>query len=1007
MKDLRDMWEIGGLIEDQNKDKVADRVNIWCDLNGEIYPEGFIDFCARLGFETASLSFDFLQKNNRYSNQLSFVKDDEDTSVEWNRNHLLVHYQNEEEVSTLLRFLAGSWHRNFITGDTPVPKIKLNENKIIIELQDGGIQVAPVEPVNTAVSEKTYGVGSLTEIWNELGFMHDGKASPTNSHNIIFLTGDSLEHHSWIEIYYGASRIGMESTALRFPITGIELSNALKFHFQPDESKNASIQLDGNVIQFTGESKSLTNAISYFFREKHWAFGGHFGCWERQFKKSDNQDESLFQVTWEDEGERQELYNKIAEWNSSMKDKKDLDLNIFISESSVIRKGIKKDIVNTFPQARVSVRSAFKPGYFWLTEEVLPNLLEIRKQIGSVTINCLKEEREDGLELPIRWIQELYPVDEVMAQELQIDSSFIDFKLCETLDLDATYEVIVKDLHGHPLYKDHIVIPVSKVPYVEEGKYSYPVTASLSVYEGGSQTFQHFFLTDRERFYTFYTEDILSKLWEKADRSSENSGFLRPLFDRIEINVEMSEEELKLPVKEERISSLEALHEDLYFNTLDYFLIKGEQTVGKGYTAPGGIYPFIRVKEGVKPKAEITAYKWLDTTREPILTEQLLFTNEQRTPAEVKYRVGKERGLIKEEVSGHVHMEEIPEDLPRPMKANFHTWIADYSYRHKPIYVYEIFANTKESYYSAIKLTANKPTVLIETGHHANEVSSMPAVAELMDEITEQYSSILKNVNLVIIPRANPDGTELHNRMIADNPEWKHHAARYNAVGLEYSDVRYKDTIFGEGNVVPKIMNRWAPDVVIDNHGVPSHEWTQPFAGYHIPPRFHMSYWIPNSMIYGIARMLNEKRYPGHAVVLDRITHGIQQKVKQSSNIQDMNHYWRERYKKYGNQFMPKLFPIELMEELIFYKWTTETDASSTSAISRFPEWVSADLISEAADETVYGNALEICKEGQKRFNLGAIEWINNDLQEVHRNYDAEGIRVERSRPLKAAVDSN
>ncbi|GAA0346627.1 hypothetical protein GCM10008931_42360 [Oceanobacillus oncorhynchi subsp. oncorhynchi] len=1005
MRDLREMWEIGGLVEDQNKDKVADRVNIWFDLNGEIHPEGLIDFCARLGFETTSLSFDFLLQNNRYSNKLSFVKNDIETSVEWDLNHFLVRYQNEEEVSALLRFLAGSWHRSFVSGVVPIQKIKLNENEIFIEAKDGNMTVIPVEALQKTTSEKSYQIDSLIEVWNELGFMHSDQASPANNHNVNFLTEDSLEHHSWIEIYYGASRIGMESTALIFPITARNEPNALKFHFEPGDAKDARIQLDGNIIQFTGAGKSLTNAISYFFREKHWSSDGHFGCWERQFKKLDNKEESLFHITWNDEGEIQELYDKLGEWGEYVKDKKDLNINVFISEPNAIRNDMKRNIENSFPQAKVSIRSAFKPGYFWLIEEVLPSLLKLRKHIGSISINCLKEERADGLELPIRWIQELYPVDEVMAQELQIDSSFIDFKLCEVMDLDATYEVIVNDIQGNQLYQNQIAIPVSKVPYVEEGKHSYPTTAYFSIYEGSKQIVQHFIQTDRERFYTFYTEHILSELWGKSDHSSEEAGFLRPLFDRIEINVEMSEEELKLPVGEERISSLEALHEDLYFNTLDYFLIKGEQTVGKGYTAAGGVYPFIKVKEGIKPKAEITAYQWLDKTREAILTEQLLFNSGQRTPIEVKYRLGKERDLIKEDISDYVQVEKIPEDLPLPKKAQFHAWVADYSYRNKPIYVYEVFADIKETYYSAIKLTANKPTVLIETGHHANEVSSMPAIAELIDEIKEKYPDIIKNMNLVIIPRANPDGSELHKRMIADNPEWKHHAARYNAVGLEYSDVRYKDTIFGEGNVVPKIMNRWAPDIVIDNHGIPSHEWTQPFAGYHIPPRFHMSYWIPNAMIYGIARMLNKKTYPEHSAVLDSIMHGVQQRVKQS-NIQDMNKYWMGRYKKYGNQFMPKLFPIELVEELIFYKWPTKTDTSSRDAISRFPEWVSADLISEAADETVYGEALEICKEAQKLFNLGSIEWINSEEQEVYRNYDLEDIRVERLRPLKVPVIS-
>ncbi|MFP3416416.1 hypothetical protein SB773_33815, partial [Bacillus sp. SIMBA_074] len=82
----------------------------------------------------------------------------------------------------------------------------------------------------------------------------------------------------------------------------------------------------------------------------------------------------------------------------------------------------------------------------------------------------------------------------------------------------------------------------------------------------------------------------------------------------------------------------------------------------------------------------------------------------------------------------------------------------------------------------------------------------------------------------VVIPYANPDGIALHQELVKENPYWKHHAARYNAVGLEYTNHRFKPSIFGESRVVPQLFYRWLPDVIIDDHGIPSHEWTQPFA---------------------------------------------------------------------------------------------------------------------------------------------------------------------------------
>ncbi|WP_163969416.1 M14 family metallopeptidase [Oceanobacillus halotolerans] len=994
MRDLRQLWKIGGLVEDQNKDGVADRVNVSIHLEEDMRPEGLIDFCARLGFETTSLSFDFLENNKRYQFGIHFNKSNE-TAIEWQDKDLLFYYENEGNLSVLLRFLASDWYEDFIQEEV-VEKIALEQNKFFIYGRNKIVRSVDIGFKGNAIVEKEYTLHSLTDVWSDLGFLHDKEPSPTNKHAVTFHPEDGLKNEAWDAIYYGAARIGMESTALAFPMTGKNLNNGLQFRFQPTEFEKATIQLNQNEITFEGEAESLTNAISYFFSEKHWSFGGHFASWDRGLQKpQDRPEEILFNVKWDDDGEVTELYQHLEEWKQDIPSTDPVNITIYISESEKIRKIIQQKVKQLYTNATIMVRSAFKPGYFWLTEEIIPSIKQLDKTIGSITIHCLQEEKEDGLELPVRWIQEIYPVDEIMANELQLNVEDITFELSK--DLGSTYEIVVKDTDNNEIHRNALSIPVSKVPYIDGEKYSYPTTSYVSMKTDDAVLHEASIVTDRERFYQYYINDILPKLWQSVDVVDKESGFKKPLFDRIEINVEMSEEEMKIPVAQERISSLEALHEDLYFNTLDFFKVKGEQKVGKGFTAPGGVYPFMKVKSQARPNASITVYNWKDEIQPNLYTEQLVFQQDQSKPIEVTYR--SDDGQRTEIITETEEREEIPHDVPKPQYADMYTWLCDYSYRGHPIYVYEFFKDTKEDYYSAIKMSTQKPTILIETGHHANEVSSMPAVTELMDEITEMHPHILDHLNFAIIPRANPDGTALHQRMIKDNPEWKHHAARYNAVGLEFGHVRYQDSPFGEANVVPKIMNRWAPDIVIDDHGIPSHEWTQPFAGYHNPPSFPMSFWIPNAFIYGIARKLDEAEFPQHAAILDKITHEIQSSVV-GTEIQEMNQYWLKRYQKYGNTYMPDMFPIELTNDFIFYKWAAEPDETSRNSINRFPEWVSADLISEAADETVYGDVLEMCKKAHRMFDLGAIKWINKDDQTVKQTLSNGEIVVERIRPL-------
>src|SRR2546427_9777273 len=63
----------------------------------------------------------------------------------------------------------------------------------------------------------------------------------------------------------------------------------------------------------------------------------------------------------------------------------------------------------------------------------------------------------------------------------------------------------------------------------------------------------------------------------------------------------MSEPDVKIGIGEELISSLEAIHEDLYFVTLDFFDALGRTTTRRRLAAPGKIFPIIHPERAGKP----------------------------------------------------------------------------------------------------------------------------------------------------------------------------------------------------------------------------------------------------------------------------------------------------------------------------------------------------------------------------------------------------------------------
>ena len=79
--------------------------------------------------------------------------------------------------------------------------------------------------------------------------------------------------------------------------------------------------------------------------------------------------------------------------------------------------------------------SAYKQGYSWLHDRVLPRLKGQpvgRIEIKVLTLKDSKEVRWQEIEADTRWLQELYPVDAVMAKSLGIPDSLITFTAVQT-----------------------------------------------------------------------------------------------------------------------------------------------------------------------------------------------------------------------------------------------------------------------------------------------------------------------------------------------------------------------------------------------------------------------------------------------------------------------------------------------------------------------------------------------------------------------------------------------
>ncbi|MBA7547515.1 hypothetical protein ES705_39937 [subsurface metagenome] len=330
---------------------------------------------------------------------------------------------------------------------------------------------------------------------------------------------------------------------------------------------------------------------------------------------------------WEGDEALKLIQEKIKTLEGS---KLPLKINLGLSESPKVREKIKMQIEKLLRQNNISgfevkVLSAYKQGFFWLLEEILPSLSG--KNISRLTIR-FAEEKENLSKLkrfysePYRWLQELYPIDEILSKEADLPLERIEFELKK--EKDPVYEVLAFDEKGTVLWKKSFFPRIREAIFLkvlpEWGKVTI-TTGWLKIEKGRETVLDKSLKCDLERFWEYYQDDILPAVYSYVMKKTGNEPKFskQPYFKRILIEMWFSEPDYKLGLDEEIVSSLEAIHDEIYFDTLDF--LRGITDVEieekdapedtSRYSAPGNVLPLIHPSlEGGKGKIKVIFEDW-------------------------------------------------------------------------------------------------------------------------------------------------------------------------------------------------------------------------------------------------------------------------------------------------------------------------------------------------------------------------------------------------------------
>ncbi|MCY3611118.1 MAG: M14 family metallopeptidase [Gemmatimonadetes bacterium] len=259
----------------------------------------------------------------------------------------------------------------------------------------------------------------------------------------------------------------------------------------------------------------------------------------------------------------------------------------------------------------VEVLSAFKQGFFWLTERIAPQLAG--KEIGEIVIEFLRNDPppewpQQAIHTPLRWLHEIFPVDEVLAEDLGLAVDRIRF---EMVDSGPIYRVRATAPDGATIVEDtfapvwvlrpyfdrfqdyeHVRVTTGWVTAIAEGDMSGDTSADTLAHGR--------IVTDPEWFWDRYQDSTLPAVYDyvmdRHDGNPRGGSADAPFFGTLEVELELSEPEYRLGVDNEIISTMDALHEEVYFGTIEFFHLLGRNARGQDLTYPGRIIPVMRPK---------------------------------------------------------------------------------------------------------------------------------------------------------------------------------------------------------------------------------------------------------------------------------------------------------------------------------------------------------------------------------------------------------------------------
>ena len=309
---------------------------------------------------------------------------------------------------------------------------------------------------------------------------------------------------------------------------------------------------------------------------------------------------------------------RVKDALADVRDGARVEIEVRVSEPPGERSGLAGRLRDLVPEssrkdAKIVVRSAWKPAYFHLVEELLPRWKD--RGVVKAELAARRHEIEgpggalSTLEAPTRLLQELYPADDVVARTLDLKvGADVTLKLLPraaaadyvftTVGRDGREVVETFDVAFHERPFNAVVAEVERVALW---------SGLVRVVVDGKTVVRDRQTTDLEELWTSYQENVLPRIRDLILQGTDGRPEPRhaPWFVSLRAYGTVSEPDEDLPFGLGRTSAVDMLHEEIYFHTLGFVQSLGGIYAEKPFEFAGRIVPRMNAGPGAPPRLAI------------------------------------------------------------------------------------------------------------------------------------------------------------------------------------------------------------------------------------------------------------------------------------------------------------------------------------------------------------------------------------------------------------------